>query len=155
MRALVVLAAAAACTNDPAPAPAIPTDSLAGYLGGVAAADTAARAREIASWKLDRTAWDRTVIATYRDQYADYARAFDAAGAAFVTQLARGGEITTRAHFAGDPRLTVGEARARWALPVQYPSEVAEIGGAPIDAFAVGTRVGMSTDAPALVDALV
>jgi hypothetical protein len=91
------------------------------------------RAREVASWKLDRATWDRTVVEVYRPLYEEYARAFDAATPALIAQLANSATITTRAHYAGDPRLTLGQARARWALPVQFPSEVAELEGAALD----------------------
>src|SRR5262249_6636718 len=53
---------------------------------------------------------------------------------ALVDHLARPGPVTARRHFAGDPRLAPAEARNRWALPTLFPSVVAEVGGAPIDA---------------------
>src|SRR5690606_5549543 len=98
-------------------------------LGALAGADEAVRAREVSSWKLGRATWARTVVAPYDAVYDDYARRFDAAIPALVAALARPARVTTRAHYAGDPRLTVGQARARWALPVQYPSEVAALHG--------------------------
>lgn len=45
--------------------------------------------------------------------------------------------MVTRAHFAGDPKLTFDQAIARWALPTLYPSQVAEVAGAPLDAVFV------------------
>src|SRR5207248_214313 len=65
--------------------------------------------------------------------YADYTRAFDAAIPALEASLAHGGEVTTRAHYAGDRKLTHVEARLRWPLPIEYPTVVAEVGGVPID----------------------
>lgn len=87
----------------------------------------------VRSWRFDRAAWERTVVEPYRGLYDDYARAFDAAVPALVATLSRRGVITTRAHFAGDPRLTRGQAHARWALPVLFPSQVAELDGTAID----------------------
>jgi hypothetical protein len=130
--ALLAVLAIAACHRS-APEPA----TLEGYLGTLAGADEAARARAVASWKLDRAAWERLTTDPYRAAYADYARAFDAAAPALVAQLAHGGTIAARPHFAGDPRLTRGQARARWAQPVQAPSQIADLDGAPIDAVFV------------------
>ncbi|HEY0193888.1 MAG TPA: hypothetical protein VGC42_22380, partial [Kofleriaceae bacterium] len=69
--------------------------------------------------------------------YDDYVAAFAAEAPGVAAQLAGGGPITARAHYAGDPRLTAAEARIRWTLPVLAPSLVAEAGGAPIDAVFV------------------
>lgn len=121
----LVLAAGATATGCQERTPPNAPPSLAAYLGSLAGADEALRAREVASWKLDRATWARTVVAPYDTVYDDYARRFDAAAPALVVALARPARVTTRAHYAGDPRLTLGQARARWALPVQYPSEVA------------------------------
>lgn len=125
--ALIVLIAA--CRDAPPP-----RATLAEYLGALAGADDATRAREVASWQLDRATWERTVVATYAGVHDDYTRAFAAAAPALVAQIATRQPITTRPHFAGDPKLTLGQAHARWALPVQYPSEIAELDGAALDA---------------------
>ncbi|HEU4732509.1 MAG TPA: hypothetical protein VFT22_31660 [Kofleriaceae bacterium] len=72
----------------------------------------------------------------------------------------RGSAVTARRHFAGDPRLTPAQSRDRWALPVLYPSLVAEAGGAPIEAVFVpdGDRwsalIGLDTIVRARVAAL-
>lgn len=66
------------------------------------------------------------MVPPFTQLYDDYA-------AGFAAPSWRGA-IATRKHFAGDPELTLGQARARWLLPVLYPSEVATAGGAPIDA---------------------
>jgi len=118
--------------HSAAPAPGTPED-LAAYLGKVAGADDATRAHELAGWILDEATWRATVVPTYAPLYADYARGFDAALAPLAAQLARGGVVTARRHYAGDPRLTRSQGRLRWAVPVQYPSAVAELAGAPID----------------------
>ena len=115
------------------PAPALAPAELAGALDALAGADHATRARAVERWRLDLAAWDALVVEPYRAVYDDYARAFERARPRLIAQLARPGAIATRAHFAGDPRLTRGQARARWALPVQFPGEVAELAGAPLD----------------------
>lgn len=124
-----------ACTGSRAPAPGSP-DELAAYLRGVTAADEPTRRREVTGWILDEPTWHAIVVEPFGGLWADYARGFDAQVTALVTRLGPG-PITARRHYAGDRRLTDGEARLRWALPVQYPSAVAELGGAPIDAVFV------------------
>jgi hypothetical protein len=135
MRWYLLVLAITACA-PPAPKPGSP-ESLVAYLQTVVGADTATRQREIAGWQLDAALWDRTVIALYRPLHADYQRAFTAELPALVAQLAGGGTIAARRHYAGDPRLTRPQARDRWALPPLYPSLVAEAGGAPIEAVFV------------------
>lgn len=140
-RAVAALAlAGAACglaaCRAPAPSPGSP-EALAAYLATVAGADPATRQREVSSWPLDEALWDRTVVASYRPLHADYQRAFDAALPGLVDRLAAAAPVTARRHFAGDPRLTLAEARDRWALPTLFPSLVADAGGAPIDAVFV------------------
>ena len=127
--ALVVLPACHRSSPEPA--------TLEGYLGTVAGADLDARTRAVASWKLDCPAWERLTTDPYRAAYEDYARAFDAAAPALVARLAHRGTVVAHPHFAGDPRLTLGQARARWAQPVQAPSQIADLDGAPIDAVFV------------------
>lgn len=134
--AFLAVVGALAC-REPPPAAHI---SLAAYLR--AGAEPARAPTAVAGWKLDRASWDAVVVEPYRAAYADYARAFDAAAPAFAAQLARAGTITARRHFTGDPRLTLGQARARWAVPVLYPSEVAEVDGAALDVVFVRTRTG-------------
>jgi hypothetical protein len=136
VRAAVALAclAAAACHDPPPPPPASGTpDDLAIYLRTVAGADTATRTREVSSWIVDETTWSRDLVEPYRALHAEYVRAFDAQIPAMVTRLAPLAAITARRHFAGDQRLTSAQVRMRWAFPVQFPSAVAELGGAPID----------------------
>lgn len=130
-----VLGTALGC-RTPAPPPGSP-EALVAYLTPVAGADPATRQREVAGWELDEALWNRTVVAAYRPLYAEYRAAFAAAAPGLVDRLAGGPPVTARRHFAGDPRLTLAEARDRWALPVLFPSLVAEAGGAPIDAVFV------------------
>jgi len=132
-----VLALVGACRDEERPAPPPAPRSLADYLTTIAGTDEASRTLEVAAWRLDEATWKRTVVATYRGAHADYLRAFDARSPALVSALANRGAITTRAHFAGDPELTRGQAQTRWALPVQYPSEIAELDGVAIDAVFV------------------
>ena len=136
MRSLaLILVALAACRAQPlAPGSA---EDLAAYLSSLAGADAATREREVAAWVLPEAAWTRTVVAPYRPLYAEYVRAFEAARPELVAQLAVAAPVTARRHFAGDRRLTLAEARLRWAVPVLYPSMVAEHAGTPIDAVFV------------------
>ena len=122
----------AACRRAPAPAPGSEAD-LAAYLRGVAGADEATRTSAVAGWVLDEATWDRILVPPYRPLWHAYVAAFDRARPALVARLAARGAVTTRRHFAGDPKLTRAEARLRWAVPTLYPSMVAELGGAPID----------------------
>lgn len=129
----LALAAGGACRSraaSPAPGSA---EALAAYLGGLAGADEQTRQSAVAGWVLDEAAWDRTVVPTYRPLWKDYVAAFDRARPALVARLAARGPVTARRHFAGDPKLTRAQGRLRWAVPVLYPSLVAELGGAPID----------------------
>ncbi len=133
--AVVALLLAGCRDQEPQPPPA--PRSLADYLTSIAGTDEANRTLEVAAWKLDEAAWNRIVVATYRGAHADYLRVFDARSPGLVAALASRGAIATRAHFAGDPKLTLGQAQTRWALPVQYPSEVAELDGVALDAVFV------------------
>ena len=63
--AITAIAMGAAC-RDPAPPPPRTRTTLADYLATIAGTDEATRTVEIATWKLDRPAWERTVVATYR-----------------------------------------------------------------------------------------
>ena len=89
--------------------------------------------------KLDEPAWRQIVVDPYRELYADYARAFDAAAPALRAQLAGPGALAMRPHFAGDPALTPDQAVTRWALPVLFDSRIATKAGAPVDAVFVRT----------------
>jgi len=132
LAACAVALLAAGCHREIGPTPGSAED-LAAYLRGVAGADEATRRDAVAGWVLDEAAWRRIVVDPYRDVWRDYVAAFDRARPALVARLAAHGAITTRRHYAGDPRLTRAQGRLRWAVPVQYPSMVAELGGAPID----------------------
>ncbi len=129
------LAPGAGCHEPPPPPPPAGTPAeLAAYLRTVAGADEATRAREVASWIVGETTWSRDIVEPYTALHGEYVRAFDAQMPAMIARLAPLGEITARRHFAGDLRLTPAQARMRWAVPVQFPSAVAELGGTPIDA---------------------
>jgi hypothetical protein len=121
-----------ACHDVAGPVPGTP-EHLAAYVRTVAGADVATRQREVASWIVDAATWNKDVVEPYRGLYADYVREFDAQTPTFVARLAPLSAVTARRHFAGDPRLTPAQARMRWAVPVQFPSAVAELGGTPID----------------------
>jgi hypothetical protein len=130
MRAALLLVAVAACQRvEPG------TQDLGKRLAALAGCAPRACEREVTSWKLDRAGWDRLVVEPYRGEwsYVRYANAFDEAVPALAAQLRAGGGVTVRPHFAGDPLNTLGQARARWAVPVQHPSKVALVGGKPFD----------------------
>lgn len=135
MKWLAVALVLVAC-RDSAPAPAVPTGTaseLAAYLTTVAGADEATRKREVASWIVDETTWSRDLVDPYRALYSEYVAGFDAQVPAMVAALAPLGQVTARRHFAGDRRLVPAQVRARWAVPVQFPSMVAELAGKPIE----------------------
>ncbi len=132
MRASWLVFVIAACHRAATPSPGTP-DDLAAYLATVAGGDEPARLAEVRGWILDQPLFGRTVVDPYRALWADYVHAADAAAPTLARQLATAGPITARKHFAGDPRLTLAQARTRWALPVMYPSAVAELAGQPID----------------------
>jgi hypothetical protein len=141
--ALIAVAVAAACGSDRAPARAPnDPDALADELRALAGASEATRRAAVDGWRLDERAWRQTVVPTYHALYPEYARGFAAAAAPLVAQLATPGAIAARRHFAGDPRLTRAQARLRWAVPTLYPSAVAELAGAPIDAVFVHDGAG-------------
>jgi len=132
---VAILVAVAACHR--ASPPAGTPEHLAAYLSTVAGADPQTRDHEVASWILDDATWRATVVPSYGKLWAGYSQNYGAASAPIFNQLKTRGTITARRHYAGDPRLTPAEARLRWALPVQYPSMVADLNGAPIDAVFV------------------
>jgi hypothetical protein len=133
MRALVLLFLIGCGREATAPKAGSP-EALADYLRTIAGADVATRQHAVTGWILDEAAWNRTVVVPYRALWNDYAAHFDAYVSPLVARFAAPGSITARRHYAGDPRLTNAQVRMRWALPVQYPSAVAELGGAPVDA---------------------
>ena len=147
VKALALLLVLAACAQKREEVP------LARELTTVASGDPKARELVIKGWKLSRAAWQRTIVAPFEGLYDDYVRAFDAAVPALVEDLGRGGAITTRRHFAGDPLLTRGQVRARWVVPTQFPSEVAMRGDDAIDAVFV--REGSRWRALVGIDAIV
>lgn len=111
-----------------------------------------------AAWKLAREEWIKVVTDPFRGTYDDYVRAFDAALPGLQAQIraARAdgkSRIASKQHYAGDPDLTRGQARARWALPVQAPARVASLDGAPLDAVFV--RVGDDYKAIVGIDTIV
>jgi len=122
--------------RDAAPTPPVPTgtaDELATYLTTVAGADEPTRKREVASWILDETTWSRDLVEPYRALYNEYVAGFDAQMPAMVAALAPLGQVTARRHFAGDKKLAPAQIRTRWAVPVQFPSMVADLAGKPIE----------------------
>jgi hypothetical protein len=131
--ALVVALLATACSRRVSER----DDSLQDYLGTLAGAGETARRSAVERWKLDPDGWDRVTTDPYRAHYKGYALQFDERIATLAVQLAKPGAITIRPHFAGDPKLTIGQARARWAQPVAASSQVAELDGVPIDAVFV------------------
>ena len=112
-------------------------DELAAYLRTVAGADEATRRKEVETWIVDETTWSRDTVEPWRGLYKEYVAQFDARVPALVARLASHGPVTARRHFAGDKRNTRAESRLRWAVPVQFPSSVAELDGQPIDAVFV------------------
>ncbi|MBA3393758.1 MAG: hypothetical protein H0T89_14010 [Deltaproteobacteria bacterium] len=152
----VLLAGVLGCGREPAPA----APPLAGYLEGLAGASLETRTRAVQTWKLDRASWDAIVIAPYRPLHPEYERHFDMAVPILVERLATRQPIATRAHFAGDPRGTRGQAITRWALPTLAKAEVAELAGpppVPLDAVfvAVSSQGARSWRALVGLDAIV
>ncbi len=130
----LVLLALVAC-HDPPPVEKLGTPAeLAEYLRTVAGADLETRTREVTGWILDETTWSRDLVDPFRSLYNEYVKAFDAQVPGMVARLASLGPVTARRHFAGDPKLLPSQIRTRWAVPVQFPSAVAELGGQPIEA---------------------
>jgi len=115
MRALL-LVVLIGCSKPAPPAPGSP-EALAAYL-------KTATAQDATGWILDQATWDRTVVPPYRALWPEYKAHFDAAIAPVIAQLPHAG--ATRRHYSGDPRLSHAQTRTRWALPVQYPSVVAD-----------------------------
>ena len=132
-RITIVLLALSACHPAPTePEPGTP-EALAAYLRTVAGADEVTRRHEVAAWIISDATWQKDIVEPYRSLRADYVRGYDAHITELVARLAPLSLVTARRHFAGDARLTRSQARLRWAVPVQYPSAVAELGDTPID----------------------
>jgi hypothetical protein len=140
MRALVVLAALAACHrhgDPPPPTQAADLDRLARYLRDVVAMDDAARRREIATWQLDEATFARTVQPVYRPLYPDYADHFADAIPALAAALgpsAPDAAVVAKRHYADDATVTPSQFRIRWMLPTEYPTAIASRDGAMVDA---------------------
>ncbi len=130
----VVLAALVACNAPPTTPKPGSADELAQYLKTIAGEDAATRARAIASWRLPEASWDRTIVSPWKSLYGEYIAGYAVAEHPIQDALASLDPVAVRRHYAGDRALTIGEARLRWALPVQYPSMVATIGGRELDA---------------------
>jgi hypothetical protein len=126
-------AIALGCHGSDRPPDAPGPEGLVAFLTNLAGTDAATRRAAVADWELDRAAFDRVVVPTWRKLWDDYHARFAAESPGLVGRLSRAGAITARKHFAGDPKLSPAQARVRLALPVLYPSVVAEIDGAPID----------------------
>ncbi|CAN5349049.1 hypothetical protein BH11MYX1_BH11MYX1_35270 [soil metagenome] len=136
------LIALVACHEPPAASTLGTPGNLADYLRTVAGADVTTRTREVTSWIVDESTWSRDIVEPFRSLYGEYVAGFDAQVPSMVARLASLEPITTRRHFAGDPRALPSQVRTRWAVPVQFPSAVAELGSQPIDAVFIydGTR---------------
>jgi hypothetical protein len=117
-----------ACSSQPAPKPA---PELADHLYALSGTAEPARAAAVASWALSRDEWNRITVEPYHAVYDDYVRALDAMRPALVALLADKHPVQTRAHFAGDPLMSRGQAITRWALPTLAPARIAELTGTP------------------------
>jgi hypothetical protein len=134
------LALIAACAAKPAPKKA---PELADFLLALSGSDEPKRAAAIAKWTLSRDEWNRIVVEPYKIVYDDYVRELDAMRPALVKLLAEKHPVETRAHFAGDPLMSRGQAITRWALPTLAPARIAELSGRPTTAIdAVFVDVG-------------
>jgi hypothetical protein len=134
VRFAVLLAVVLGCRDDAAPPrPTGTPDELVAYLTTIAGADEATRTREVSSWIVDANTWSRDIVEPYRALHDEYVKGFDAQVPAMVARFAAPGAVTARRHFAGDRRLTGAQIRMRWTVPVQFPSAVAELAGAPIE----------------------
>lgn len=95
---------------------------LADQLGHDARASD--RLGAIAAWQLPRTTWDRVVVPPFRGLYDDYVAELPAHVHELALHLAP--PFAIRAHFAGDPKLTLDEAVTRWIVPTMFPSQVVD-----------------------------
>lgn len=128
MRVVACLLLVAACNK-----PATDDPDLATYLTRVSRLDAAARAEVVAGWRLTRAEFEKLVVVPFQSQWFQYATHFDELAPALAAQLDHPGTITARKHVAGDRALTPSQGRLRWVVPIQYPSMVAGLAGAPID----------------------
>jgi hypothetical protein len=126
-----------ACNAPPATPKPGSADDLAQYLKTIAGEDQPTRERAIAGWRVPEATWERTIVAPWKSLYHDYIAGYATAEHPIQDALASLDPVVVRRHYAGDRGLTIGEARLRWALPVQYPSMVATIGGRELDAVFV------------------
>ena len=133
---VVAIVVAFGCHREPA------KPDLAADLAGLADLDTAVREHQVESWRFDVDEWSHTMAPPFDRAWNDYQRPFDRAVSHLADQLASHSPIEVRQHYADDPKLTINQARARWAMPVLAESFVATIGGTPIDAVFI--RVGDS-----------
>jgi len=95
---------------------------LAGQLESDARASD--RLAAVSGWRLPRTTWDRVVVPPFRGLYDDYVAELPAHVPQLAAHLAP--PFAIRAHFAGDPRLTLDEAVTRWIVPTLFPSQVVD-----------------------------
>ena len=68
---------------------------------------------------LPGSTWDRVVVPPFRGLY-------DAYVAGFVGKPVHAPPFAVRAHFAGDPQLTLDEAVTRWIVPTLFGSQVVD-----------------------------
>lgn len=96
----------------------------------------------VAALQLPLAAFVDVLTTPYDRFHPAYAARFTAAASAFAASLRalveRGASgappvITVRRHYAGDAALSLSQARLRWALPVQAPSWLVTVDGAPLD----------------------
>jgi predicted transcriptional regulator len=135
VRALALIVVA--CNAAPAAPNPGSADELAQYLKTIAGEDQATRERALQNWIVPEATWDRTIVSPWKSLYRDYIASYATAEHPIQDALASLDPVAVRRHYAGDRALTIGEARLRWALPVQYPSMVATIGGRELDAVFV------------------
>ena len=142
MRRLLLLVVMACGSEKAAPPPPPGPPPLAEYLRGLSKLDRDARTDEIRGWTMDGGTFRDLVVEPYAATWDIYDKQIRFETLGLERRFDGAPTVTTRAHYAGDPKLTLGQARARWALPVQYPSEVAELDGLPINVVFVrdGTR---------------
>jgi hypothetical protein len=148
---LLLLPLAAMSCGDSPPSSPPPDPATMGPAASLAAAvrellarpDAPALERALADMQLDPVAFDDVLTAPYDRQYAGYQARFPAAVPALAAELRRlaaeddapsASSVAIRRHYAGDARLSLQQARLRWALPVQAESWLVEVGGALVDA---------------------
>lgn len=133
IRAIAIALAALHCGRDAAPPERAPSPATAAaLLEDLASRGHRARVRTIERWVIDPLRWHRIVVDPFKDLYAEYHREL-VPMLPVLERLRATQRFASRPHFAGDPELTPGQARARWLLPTLFPSEVATVDGAPLD----------------------